>query len=510
MPIRKIKERKMKKLIFIICLALFSAILTSCSDDAELATQIDPNDPNAAAEYSNIPDELRGLLYRLIDCEYENESVLDNRTLLDNKSIIEYCIGREITDATMDYIRGNEQLERIRLLFSNATDYSTCPVEDNNTMLIRFPNIPDERDKDYVTYLERCIREQYHYTRWPISCATANKITYIECNDPRITSLEGIQQFNNLKYLKFTERGSQIKTLMPVRNLKHLERIELPNSDLDSNETAYLVKLPSLLEVDLKGNHITDLSFFPFMRPLSHLTLDNQAPDYIKNITPLAFTKASTQYLSLKSNKISNINALKNFNQLKSLDLSDNRIASIAPLENKPILNYLNISVNMVTSLSALKGSTDMQTIIANRNRLSDIEVIRGFDKISQVKITNNYISDISPLYHKIYLKDISLDYNNITDVSPLYDITVYMRNSYLQLRFTYNCIPKDNYNGIRFKEKIQSFHFENQCLPAPAENAYVDALSVVNKDIILGENIVDNISEILKDNESDRYYHEK
>lgn len=500
----------MKKKLLLIYLLINSFFLISCSDEGGNVTQIDPNDPEAAAKYSDIPEELRGLLYKLIDCVYDNESVLDNRTLLDNKSIVEYCIGREISDETMNYIIGNEQLERIRALFASASDFSTCPIDDNNSQLIKFPSIPDENDKDYVTFFERCIREQYKYTRWPISCAVANKIIYIECNDPRITSLEGIQQFNNLKYLKFTERGSEIKTLMPLRNLKHLEKVELPNSNINSEEVAYLVKLPSLQELDLSSNHVTDLSFFPFVRPLTHLTLNNEAPDYIKNITPLAFTNGSTQYLSLQSNKIGSIAALQRFNSLKNVNLRDNRISNISALAGKSMLNYIDISVNMVTSIEPLKDSTDLQTLIANRNRLSDMSVINYFPRISQVKLSNNYISDVSPLANKIFLKDITLDYNNVKDVSSLYDIMIYTRNPLVQMRFTYNCIPWDNYKNIRQKEKIQSFHFENQCIPAPAENAYVEAQAVVNKDIILGENFIDNISDVLKDNESDRYFHEK
>lgn len=371
----------------------------------------------------------------------------------------------------------NETVRHLKQMFLQATDFSVC---DNKSKLLKFPE---------GSYLEKCVREYTEWTRWPISCAQAEKITMLKCDDPNITSLEGIQQLVNLKLLDMGEKGTKINDLMPVRNLKNLQRLEIPNSEITNVE--YLTRLPMLNTLNLRGNHITDLTYFPYMYPLNQLDLSYQGPDYITDITPLAYMANSMQSLSLQGNKISDISALAHFKAMKYLSIRDNRITSIAPLANMSVLSGLDMTINLITDISPLANNSMLNIVTADHNLITSIEPLRNIPKLAQVSFKHNYITDVSPVSEMPYMKSMAFDYNNITDVSSLQDITIV---SYiLSLRFTYNCIPEENYKKIRFLYNIQDVHFENQCENYPPDNVFVDGDNIVNIDLITGEVWQDN-----------------
>ena len=392
-----------------------------------------------------------------------------------------------------DYESDNATMSE--LLSGNDCSCNTCSLYDNDNS--SYDKLFDMScnsctcDNETVRHLklEKCVREQTEWTRWPISCAQAEKVTMLKCDDPNITSLEGIQQLVNLKLLDMGEKGTKIDDLMPVRNLKNLQRLEIPNSEITNIE--YLTRLPMLNTLNLRGNHITDLTYLPYMYPLYQLDLSYQGPDYIRDITPLAYMSNSMQTLSLQGNKISDISALANFRALKYLSIRDNRITSIAPLADMSMLSGLDMTINLITDLSPLANNYMLNIITADHNLITSLEPLRNIPKLAQISFKHNYITDVSPVSEMPFMKSMAFDYNSITDVSSLKDITI---TSYiLSLRFTYNCIPEENYRKIRFLYNIQDVHFENQCENYPPENVFVDGENIVNIDLITGTVWQDN-----------------
>ncbi len=397
------------------------------------------------------------------DCSCNQCYYSDNHTSVYSKLFNLSCV-----ECSCD----NETVRHLKELFINAKDFSVC---DNRTKLVKFPE---------DTYLEKCIREYTGFTRWPISCASAEKVTMLKCNDPYITSLDGIEQFVNLTHLDMGEQGTKIKDLKPLRNLRQLKRIEIPNSEITNVE--FLTRLPYLKYLNLSGNHITDLTYFPYINPLDQLALNYQGPDYIKDISPLKYISTSLQYLSLQGNKISDISPLSHLYGLKYLSIRDNRITSIKALDNKSILSGLDMSINLIKDITPLANNRMLNVIIADHNLLSSIEPVRYIPKLAQVSFKHNFITDVSPVADMPFMKSMAFDFNKITDVTPIQDITII---SYiLSLRFTYNCIPKDNYKKIRFLYNVQDVHFENQCESYPPDNVFIDGENIVNVDIVKGE----------------------
>ncbi len=456
-----------------------------------------------------MPDNISLIdLYLCKDCSCDNlgNCSCENCTY-DNITLTEFLGGKECsctscsnpdnnTNISIDNLLNmtcqsctcdNETIRHLKQMFMNATDYSVCK---NKWDLLKFPK---------GTYLEKCVREYTGFKRWPISCAEAEAITMLKCKDPNITSLEGIQQLVNLKLIDMGEQGTKIDDVMPLRNLKQLQRLEIPNSEITNIE--YLTKLPMLNTLNLSGNHITDLTYFPYMYPLYQLVLNYQGPDYIQDITPLEYMPTSLQQLSLQGNKISDISALASLKALKYLSIRDNRITNIDALDNMTMLSGIDMSINAITDITPLENNYSLNTIIADHNSITSLEPLKDLNKLGEVSFKQNYITDVSPVANKKYLKSMIFDFNSITDVTPLKDINI---NTYiLSLRFTYNCIPETNYRQIRYLYNIQDVHFENQCENYPPDNVFIDGENIVNVDMITGEfweNQLDNSSEEDKD----------
>lgn len=421
-------------------------------------------------------------LYDLVggeECECSTcSSISDNFT--SNIPILDNLFNTTCQSCTCD----NATVRHLKEMFITATDYNTCK---NKSDLLKFP-------KD--TYLEKCVRQQTGLTRWPITCAEAEKITMLKCNDTNITSLDGIEQLVNLKLLDMGEQGTKIDNLMPVRNLKHLQRLEIPNSEINNIE--YLTRLPMLNTLNLSGNHVTDLTYFPYMYPLYQLVLNYQGPDYITDISPLQYMPRSLQQLSIQGNKITDISPLAELKTLKYLSIRDNRITSIDALDNMTMMSGIDMSINAITDITPLQNNLMLNTIIADHNNIISLDALIDLNRLGEVSFKHNYISDISPVADKRDLKSMIFDFNSIQDVTPLRDIKV---NTYiLSLRFTYNCIPEENYRQIRYLYKIQDVHFENQCENyPPEEDIFIDGENVVNVDMITGE-VWDNSTEEEKD----------
>ncbi len=424
-------------------------------DDCKCTSCFDPND--------NITDNSTYNSSILYDIFGSN-----NDTAGDNDTSIDDLLNMTCQSCTCD----NETVRHLKEMFMNAADFSTCK---NKWDLVKFPE---------GTYLEKCVREFTGFKRWPISCEEAEKVTMLKCKDPNITSLEGLQQFVNLKLIDMGDQGTKIDDVMPLRNLKQLQRLEIPNSEIKNIE--YLTRLPMLNTLNLSGNHITDLTYFPYMYPLYQLVLNYQGPDYITDITPLTYMPASLQHLSLQGNRISDISALSSLIGLKYLSIRDNRITSIEALDNMTMLSGIDISINAITDITPFEKNYALNTIIADHNKISSLEPLKDLNKLGEVSFKHNYISDISPVADKTYLKSMIFDFNSITDVTAIRDIQL---NTYiLSLRFTYNCIPETNYRQIRYLYKIQDVHFENQCENYPPDNVFIDGENIVNVDMITGE----------------------
>ena len=153
----------------------------------------------------------------------------------------------------------------------------------------------------------------------PIDAETALTLEHLDCIDEGISSIDGIQLFENLKTLSLWENG--IDDLAPLEGLTGLIWLELGNND------------------------IRDL-------------------DPIANLTAL-------ERLGLSSNRVSDIEVLSNFQQLQWLNLDDNGIDNVDALAELHELTWLTIEHNTINEMAVIDEIANRGADVYHQNQSS-------------------------------------------------------------------------------------------------------------------------------------------
>ncbi len=150
---------------------------------------------------------------------------------------------------------------------------------------------------------------------------------------------------------------------------------------------------------------------------------------------------------SSPSPRIKDIDALKYFKNLKSLDLSYHLVedlSALAGLKNLEAFYYFDArSVKDFSALASLTNmldiiisssdhftNADMQNMagmtniemiwIQDTKQLTDVSVVSNFKKLYKLNVENTGVSDISPAADLTSLVEMSLRGSPISDISPL------------------------------------------------------------------------------------------
>lgn len=327
------------------------------------------------------------------------------------------------------------------------------------------------------TYLEWCVRQnmQMPYLK-PIYSSDALGLTALICDEPRITSLEGIQNFPNLTYIDLGSQGTQIKDLTPLSSLVNLRRLRIGNSNI--TDITPLAGLSSLYYLDLSNNHVNDLKPLAGLVYITNLIMSNQGPDYIKDLTPLD-NLTRIQVLDLQSNKISDISPLHRMHSLQYLHLKDNRIVTIKPLDNLTSLQQVNFTINLITDLTPLIPSTKLNSLYANNNRVASLEFLEQLNSITHLSLNQNRIVSIDHAASLLNPVMLSFDMNGIDNITAL-KTHMYYRNI-KELGIAYNCIKDLDKMPLYTIPTVRKDH---QCEPIPLPDEYSLA-TIVNGDIL-------------------------
>ena len=178
-----------------------------------------------------------------------------------------------------------------------------------------------------------------------LTCAQVAYVTDLDASDAGVTSLVGIQNLVNLRYLDVT--GSSLDDLSPLSGLPILQSLFASSSGIVSLNG--LGNLPRLEFLDLSLNSISDIG------PLAGLP--------------------SLLYLDLGGNQISDLGPLGGLTGVQFLYLGDNAVSDIGPLAGLSTLRTLYLDANQVTDLTALAGLPTLRVVDLTDNvALSDIQ----------------------------------------------------------------------------------------------------------------------------------------
>ncbi|MGY2130336.1 leucine-rich repeat domain-containing protein [Blastococcus sp. SYSU DS0617] len=189
----------------------------------------------------------------------------------------------------------------------------------------------------------------------------------------------------------------ETSALGPVRSLEGIQR------------------LPNLVELDLTGNGLTDISPLASLPQLRTLTLSR---NQISDVAPLA-ALARLGTLTLTGNQVSDIGPLAGL-PLHDLGLSQNPVSDLSPLAGTSTLSTFGLSGGQVTDISALAGKDGLRTLDLTGNRITDVSPLAGLPTLDTVRLGQNAIVDPSPLGTVPTLLILDLFGNRIADVGGL------------------------------------------------------------------------------------------
>lgn len=151
--------------------------------------------------------------------------------------------------------------------------------------------------------------------------------------------------------------------------------------------------------------------------------------------------------LDLSWNKISNIEGLENFTNLKEIDLDFNDITDISPIWNiknlniihlknnkiedlgnissMPNLTCLELADNLISNISKISVLTNLQELNLEKNKLDSASGVEKLEKLTNLNIASNKISDINFIKSLTNLEYIQLTNNSIEDVSVFENLKI-------------------------------------------------------------------------------------
>ena len=252
-------------------------------------------------------------------------------------------------------------------------------VEINET------NFPDQKFRDYV---KQNLDTDGDYN---LSAEEIEKVTAINVNNKKITSLTGIEYFTNLQTLNCY---SNQLTELDVSNNTELTTLSCSYNRLTSLDVSDAKALATLY---CDNNNLTSLDVSNNTK-LATLNCDSNR---MTSLDVSSNTKLATLYC--------------NYNQLTSLDVSgaialatlycnDNRLTSL-DVSGAIALTTLNCYNNNLTSLD-VSNNTELATLICDNNNLTSLDVSKN-TKLATLLCESNQLT--------------SLDVSSNTELATLY-----------------------------------------------------------------------------------------
>lgn len=214
--------------------------------------------------------------------------------------------------------------------------------------------------------------------------------------------------------IKLNLKNNNLENLNGLLIVKEtITHLNIAATRTDSIEA--LSKFENLIFLDLSTNNIEDIGPITGLKKLERLYLDNNKIIKIPELNLLKLRE-----LWLYSNKIENIDNLKNLPNLNYLNISNNKIRNIDAVGNLKSLSIINLEKNDIIDVFSLSNFKSLYSLHLSSNKISDISSLTNFNDIENLNLENNQIEDITPL-KCIEIKELFIGGNNIFDLSPIY-----------------------------------------------------------------------------------------
>ena len=209
----------------------------------------------------------------------------------------------------------------------------------------------------------------------------------------------------------------------------NLTSLDLRELGLGDEELAGLAKMTDLVELDLRGNEMTDLSPLSGMANLKELRLsgDIGGNDGISDLSPLSGL-SRLKVLHLPAANIEDLSPLSGLVQMEDLALTDPEsdlglAEDITPLASLVNLKELYLKIGVISDLTPLSGMTKLESLrIRAQNYVTDYSPLSGMKNLKELEMEENQFPqavDISPFSDLTSLESLRMGCN-VQDLEPL------------------------------------------------------------------------------------------
>ncbi len=226
------------------------------------------------------------------------------------------------------------------------------------------------------------------------------ELTHLDASGAGITDLSDIALMPNLRSLDLSRNDPH--SLAPLTRLRHLEELRIGGMDMRSaseRELAELRHLRNLRRLHLDNNpelhDIEALTEFDSLRSLSLRNTD------VSELAPIV-RLARLRELDLRETSLSraSLTPLTRLGALERLNLRGAGVRDIAPLGDLTGLRYLNLHSNPgIESLEPLRELTRLETLILRNVPIEeDLEVIADMRNLRRLNIRNTGVRELDVL----------------------------------------------------------------------------------------------------------------
>ncbi|CAL6054206.1 leucine-rich_repeat domain-containing protein [Hexamita inflata] len=286
----------------------------------------------------------------------------------------------------------------------------------------------------------------------------------------------------------FFSRG--IKRIFLISFLTNL--IELNLSGNNISDISSISKLKNLKKLYLESNCIEDISALQSLPDLTHLQL------YSNRLTSYTLVLPNLVYLSLGNNKLQDKSGLQHSPKLERLYLSGTETTDLRSIPHQLFgLKVIQLSFNNILEISHLSNFVGMQILDLGINQqLQNIEPLKFCTEITELCIRDSNVADIWPLQFLKNLKTLNINNTKVVDLHPLqylYQLEqIYASNSCIidvsplskltqlkELNFRNNKIT--NADSLKHHDNFSEYDFSDQEVPTTDELKFYNRILKVH-----------------------------
>jgi internalin A len=251
-----------------------------------------------------------------------------------------------------------------------------------------------------------------------IEKAASEKAKILDLGDIGLTSFP-LEIFELKEHLQVLDLGGEyfdpFEKKIKENNGYNQNKLE---SIPDLSILAKLISL-SVSGKEFKTNKITELDFVKNLHYLEYLSFKSIQ---VSDLSPLKELK-SLSYLNFSRNKVSDLSPLKELKSLSYLNFKSNQVSDLSPLKELKSLSHLYFNSNQVSDLSPLKELKSLRGLSFHSNRVSDLSPLKELKSLGDLNFSDNQVSDLSPLKELKSLRNLNFSDNQVSDLSPLKEL---------------------------------------------------------------------------------------